>query len=698
MIAAIGVQPPTHPIAARFARLLLALALVLGGVVADAALGGAALTTDVAAADTDLTLVTNARYDVQPANQRVRVVVDATASNRKRDTATKRFYFDRTFLAVQPGVKGVAAISPSGARVSVARKSKAYTLLRIDFGRRIYGGKNAKVRFRFDIPDPGGSATRPIRVGDALVSFPVWAFASDGAKGSQVSVTFPAGYHVTVERGELAQRGTDADGRTILRSGVLARPTSFFAYVVADRPGAYADTPLDIGVAGQRVPITIRAWVDDPAWAKRVTKLFRDGLPVMGEAIGRPWPWQQPMVVAEGASRAEDADAGMFDPAAARIEIAYYADAFVVLHEAAHAWFNGTVLADRWANEAFASYYAERALAQLEVKGKVDALTDELLAARVPLNAWGADAETEQAVEDYGYAAALELARRIAERAGDDVLREVWLDAQDGVAAYQPPELLESHVPPETATTPPDWRGLLDLLEAHSGQPFDDLWREWVVRPEEAALLDARIAARASYDRTIALADGWAIPASARAALRAWQFDTAEQILADTRTVIAQREALERAADRSGLELPATFRELFEAKGDLAGASEEAVRELAVIDALDAAGATRPMGDDPITSLGLIGVDPAAALRDARAAFEAGRLDDAVAAADVASTDWTSAWNEGRRRLLVIIALVAMTLVLVSTAVGWMRRRPADRASSVSTSRRVAQGSPSRRP
>ena len=50
------------------------------------------------------------------------------------------------------------------------------------------------------------------------------------------------------------------------------------------------------------------------------------------------------------------------------VEIAYYADDFVVLHEAAHAWFNGALLADRWANEAFASYYGPRPAKELKVK------------------------------------------------------------------------------------------------------------------------------------------------------------------------------------------------------------------------------------------------------------------------------------------------------------------------------------------
>ena len=32
-----------------------------------------------------------------------------------------------------------------------------------------------------------------------------------------------------------------------------------------------------------------------------------------------------------------------------------------MLHEAAHAWFNGGFVADRWMAEGFASYYASRA-------------------------------------------------------------------------------------------------------------------------------------------------------------------------------------------------------------------------------------------------------------------------------------------------------------------------------------------------
>ena len=85
------------------------------------------------------------------------------------------------------------------------------------------------------------------------------------------------------------------------------------------------------------------------------------------------------LVVAEAVARTTGGYAGLFDPADGTVEIAYYADDFVVLHEAAHGWFNGNLLADRWANEAFASYYATEAAAALDVDVRDTALTEELL-------------------------------------------------------------------------------------------------------------------------------------------------------------------------------------------------------------------------------------------------------------------------------------------------------------------------------
>ena len=217
-------------------------------------------------------------------------------------------------------------------------------------------------------------------------------------------------------------------------------------------------------------------------------------------------------------SRAAGGYAGLFAPAERRIEVAYWADPLVVLHEAAHGWFNGDLVADRWASEGFASLYAQRAAHEAqgprhepEAHGRGEQGRDpaQRLAEHRPTEG-GADRPTET----YGYAASLALARAIAERAGDDALQRVWAAAQARVGAYQPetPATFGDDGEPETVDGPPDWRGLLDLLETETGKDFTDLWRKWVIRPEEAALLDARADARAAYARTLALAGDWRLP------------------------------------------------------------------------------------------------------------------------------------------------------------------------------------------
>ena len=657
---------------AGFAFAAAILAVLLGPAAGSLPVAQAA----AAGASTDLTLVGDATYTVLPEQRRVHVVVDFTVSNHRSETKTHRFYFDRASIAVMPGAKAFHVVDWPGAKVHVTGSTSTHTMLRIDFGSRLYGGATHALRLSFDLPDPGRGASRQVRIGPSLVTFPVWAFASDGAGGSTVSVRFPAGYDVAVESGKLVKGAKTSDGGTELHAGPLANPLTFFAYVSGQQPAVYRDTPLAVTAGPQSIRLTLQAWKDDAGWPARVRPLLQGALPVLRRDIGIPWPHPDPLVVREAVSRNDGAYAGLFDGGAGRIEVAYWAPPLVVIHEAAHGWFNGGLLADRWASEGFASLYAGRAAKELKVKGAAPKLTKAVAAARIPLNAWPGDGSADGAVETYGYAASLALATAIADRAGDPALQRVWADAQGEIGAYQPvipSGGTKGDAAPETVAGPPDWRGLLDLLETETGQGFGDLWRTWVVRDADVALLDARTAARTSYSRTLALANGWVLPRSIRDALRAWQFDTAEQLLADARTVLAQRSALEQLATRNGVTLPATMRGLFEA-GSMAGASAEAEAERNAIVAIGEAVSARAADTDVLTSIGMVGEQPEADLGAAKAAFATGDLDATFHAADDAYRAWNGAWQEGRRRALLALAVIATIVVLVS-AIGSRVRR-----------------------
>lgn len=662
----------------------LAAVLALGLLTAPAAAPA------VRAAEPDLTIVTAARYDVQPEQHRVRINLTMVLTNTLRDTVTKRYYFDRAFLSVLPDTSGFTLSWEGGGTptVAVSKKTTDYTLLRLDLGKRLFSGQSATYKLRFDLVDPGGEPAREVRIGDVLVAFPVWAFATDGTPGSTVKVVFPAGFEVHAQSGKIPDPTIIADGRVVIQTGRIDKPLTFFLYLVGDRPGAYTERHDSIVVDGEPVVITIRAWPDDPDWAARVGSLVRRALPILSAEIGLGWPRDDSLVVQEAASRSTGGYAGLFDPKEGRVEVAWYAQDLVVLHEAAHVWFNGSLLGDRWANEGFASYYGLEAAAELGVVASDDGLTAELQKAAIPLNAWGPVGVEAAATEEYAYAATLSLAKAIAARAGPDALRAVWADAAARIGAYQPPDTGagatetgagEAGSPelgsPELVDRPPDWRGLLDLLETHDTDAYDDLWRRWVVRDSDKPLLLARDGARRQYEDLVVAAGDWRLPLSVREALRAWRFEQATQLFASAHRILDQRDAIAAGAASAGLTPPPTLREAFELPDAFAAADREATAELEAIATYVDAAATRPNEPNPFQIMGLWGTTPDADLDAARARFSNRDLPGSSHAARAAAFAWTSAEDVGRGRFISIVALTLALLIAIVLVARWLRAR-----------------------
>ncbi len=492
---------------------------------------------------------------------------------------------------------------------------------------------------------------------------------------------FPAGFSVDVDAPELGEPVTDPAGTVTFTTGSLADPLKFFAYFVADRPGAFAETSLEVPMAGKPIALSLRAWPDDPAWAKRVGGLLVRGLPALAQDVGLPWPVERPLVVSEAISRNATGFSGRYNPPEGQIEIAYYAPTFVVLHEAAHAWFDGSLLADRWASEGFASWYALRAAAAIgEKKVTGDVLTPELEKVRVPLNAWSAPGEAGPDVENAEYAAALQLATKVAERAGPDALARVWKAIRDGRATYQPSGPKASV---ETSAGAPDWRGLLDLLEEQTGVSYDDLWTAWVVRPSDAPLLAERAAVRQRYADVVRRADTWLLPRVVRDALRAWQYDQVTELLDGATTALDDRDAVLTAAADARLTAPPTMETDFEGRRGFAAASAEAEAELAAIAAYRDAATTRIADPDLVARIGLWNSDPSAAMATAATAFAAGDLAASVQSAAFAERIWTTAAEVGRNRVLAVGASLAAILLATWMLLRWLRDRRIRRRSFV---------------
>ncbi|MEO8208279.1 MAG: hypothetical protein ABI598_04520 [Chloroflexota bacterium] len=669
-----------------WARPLLAAALIA----LVATTGLAARPGELAAASPSLKLVAQTTYEVLPAERKAAVSVQITATSLLRDSATRRYSIDRAFLAVYPTATNIKITGTAGKpTVSVSSRSDSGLVLQLKFGSPLGSGKSLALTLTFDIEDPGGAPDRSLRISPSLVALPIWAYGGPGVPGSGVRVLMPADYATTIGRGPLDGPTIEPDGRSAYTSGALASPADFVADLQADRPGDLTDDRTSVRIADSTVTLRIRSWPDDPDWNARVTDILTRGLPALASAIGLPWRSNAELEVRETLVRSGGAASGLagsagaatFDPATNQLSIPFTADASAILHGAAHAWFNADIVADRWIADGFAALYAGRAA--VAIGEDIAMPTIDPAARPVPLNAWVAGGPDD----GYGRAAALQLARSIAEQTGDTALAEVWGDAAAGISAYRASgdagEPGDGGAASPARAGPVDWRSLLDLLEARTGGSYEGLWRARVIRATDGGLMDARLAARALYDRTVAAAAPWVLPTRIRDEMTAWQFEAASADLDKASDVIVLRTDIGQAVAAAGLTAPDALRSRFEGGDGVDAASAEALTELAVIGAYQAIVEARPLDPGPVTAIGLLGADPEADIEAARMAFAAGDLDATISHAEQARAIWSSAPETGQSRVASVtataIAVLLLGWMIVARLRQWRRRRTGKR-------------------
>ena len=267
-------------------------------------------------------------------SDRVRVTVDLTLDEppqRHRDQA----------LLLRPGVPRRAArdVAASGSpgpvparrRVRVTQTTSDYTLLRLDLAQRLYSGKTATYRLRSTSRTRAVPPTRDLRVGDSLVSFPVWAFATDATPGQLGHGRLPEPASTSRSRPATSRRPTtDADGRTIFQTGVArqaARRSSPISSPTGPAP-TRATTVDGDGAATTPVELIVRSWPDDAAVGEARRRPAR-ARPARSSAseIGLPWPHDGRRSRSRRPSAARPAATPACSiPSADRVEIAYYAD------------------------------------------------------------------------------------------------------------------------------------------------------------------------------------------------------------------------------------------------------------------------------------------------------------------------------------------------------------------------------------
>lgn len=604
------------------------------------------------AADRGLVVIAQTRYLALPEERRIHVTIDAVATSYTPNPVDGLSYYPEVGFAAPPGATSFSASSGGEAlAVAIDTRDPDFTAVNVTFADGIFYEESQAYRVGFDLPDPGGAPDRDFRISPSIVAFPIWAFGTTGERGSSVSVVLPAGFRPDVQGASLTA-STGGLGEVILSTGVLPDPFDFFAYLAADRPGAFTDTLLTVAMAEEQARVQVRAWQDDPEWGTAMITLMTDGLPELEDLIGLPYPAPGKLIVEEAATSRLGEYAGIYNTLTGIIRVRYDADAFVGLHEAAHIWFNSNLLRDRWIGEAWAEFYGVEAAKALGHSGTEFELTDEMLVDRIALNDWGGIGAVDFDVEEYAYAASYHVAQLIYQRTDTAGLQAVWRGVDDAEMPYQP---AHGSGDPETGV-PHDlegWQQLLDLLDERAGASFADLWAEWVVNDEQQLLIQERSAARAEYAEVAEVAGAWNLPTDLRYAMGSWQFDEAEVEIGLAVQVLAARDEIESQADDLGLTPPTALRESFEGDGSLSEAVDEADLQLEVLAGIAKAMDRLDDEESLLETVGLLGADPDARLDGARDHFEADRLDDAGTAAAEAFATRQGADSAGRTRTAI---------------------------------------------
>ncbi len=663
----------------RIVPLAAASAVVLLSLVPVALPGGVAR-----AADRGLVVVAQTSYVALPEERRVRVTIDAVATSYTPNPVDEIAYYPSSTFALQAGATGVAA-SSGGQPLAVAidTSDPDFVMITVTFIDGVYFEQIYPFRVTFDLPDPGGGAPdRNLRISSTIVAFPIWAFGSAGEPGGSVTVILPGGFRPSVQGDDLTP-SIGASGEIMLATPSLPDPFDFFAYISADRPGAFSDTLLTIQVGGQPAALRIRAWQDDPDWGTEMTDLMTDGLPALQRLIGLPYDSPGTLVIEEAASSRLGDYAGIYNKLSGIIRVRYDADAYVGLHEAAHIWFNGDLFRDRWIGEAYAELYGVQAAQAIGATGDAFDLTDDIMANKIPLNDWGEIGAVEMGVEEYAYAASYHLAGLIFGRTDVDGLQAVWRGANDSEMAYQP---ANGDSDPEIGgdVNLEGWQQLLDLLDERAGATFDDLWIEWVATDQEQRHMQDRADARDHYATVVEDAGTWNLPKDLRSSMGSWKFDEAEAAMTLAGVVLDARDEI--ASDASDLDLspPARLEELFERDGGLKAARAEAELQIEVLADISVAAERIAEKETILESIGLLGENPAAELQAARDEYEADELADASRDAERALAERSGAAEAGQTRVLVagggVVLLTGVTIVGVRISGG--RRRAAAAVAS----------------
>lgn len=618
-------------------------------------------------------------YEADTDNGYLHVESGLVVTNRTRDERRGnqiiQYYYDSIVLYVPVELENFSAVS-GGTQLDYSLDptdepdTEGLLAATVKFGRRLFNGRSMDLTIAYDISGDAPRSESAFRINPAYVSFPVVAFGDPGRVN--VNVVIPKGFEVETY-GEDPTSKTESDNHQIIRFEGIEEFEDFFVGV----SGWNDDALLTRTITFDDYDVAVRSWPNDADWQTEVTRYVEVGLPELQELIGLPWTQTDELSITESLEVAIAGYGGWYLEDLNAIHLSEWQEPHLVLHELAHAWFDGDTFRERWINEGLADQYAALAMVDsglddgselretTPLRGSHIALNDWV----VPLDAFDPTAPEGEIgdYEEYGYQASWWVVQEIVDEIGADSMTAVLAAADNGEIAYR------GEVEPEIVNRPGDWKLFLDLVEEVGGsETATELFERFVV---DGGLED-RTEARLAYSELETRADGWSQPLYMRELMARWEFDSALDEFEEAHAVLDTRDEITANVTTLGVEIDPELEEAYEnSEGDLvdvqALADENAATSADVVEAMEARDRERSF----LMTVGLIGEDVDAEYDQSLAALRQSELESASteAAEVVALVDESE--RVGQTRLMIAGATLLVIVLATFFVVRRLRRR-----------------------
>ncbi len=494
------------------------------------------------------------------------VVMANTTSERRSGNTIYYSYFDRFQHVVPIGATELSIVSRGSHLTTTAEQlDDDFDLVSAQLPTELRSGQSRTIDISYVLPQGSIRGESIFFSNPAFHSFPVWSFSDPGRGSLKLRVPTNA---VLSQFADALHLTDHEDGFEIWEPRDFSTPDEVFSYVTITVDQALVEE--NFSVSGQ--DIVLRTWPADEVWKTFARDTIENGLPTLESLIGLPIPDQQSLEITESVTPYFYGYAGWYDPAETTIEVGNELDDTVMLHELGHAWFNNTLLDERWANEGLAEEFTW--LAQRELGWPAATPPEPPTSTNpgaLPLVDWGdglgsllGDDEIRE-TEEYGYTTSWYTVHKIVEIIGIDGMQKVLAAADANTISYVGDD------PGETTSMPDDWRRLLDLSseaigdgDPESADAIEQLFFDFVVNSDDAVKLDERREARTMFRNFMSQEPAWRLPREVRVALTRWNFEGATAVMQEASSVLNRRVEVERAANALDLAISDAARLAYE--------------------------------------------------------------------------------------------------------------------------------------